>query len=59
MTAEVLQIDPRIPHFKTNLSLETENAMYNEMGDAKFCRCLKDCLSNKRCSRISLGKLCR
>ena len=59
MTAEVMQIDPKIHNFKQNLSLETANAMYNEMGGAKFCRCLKDCLSNKRCSCISLGKLCR
>ena len=59
MTAEVMKIDPTIPDaFQKDLAIATASAKYNRLGGANFCKCTRDCMLNKNCSCVRLGKLC-
>jgi hypothetical protein len=59
MTAEVMKIDPKIPGFQKDLSIATASAKCNRLGGANFCKSTRDCMLNKNCSCVRLGKLCR
>ncbi len=60
MTAEVMKIDPTIPDaFQKDLAIATASAKYNRLGGANFCKFTRDCMLNKSCSCVRLGKLCR
>jgi hypothetical protein len=59
MTPEVMKIDPNIPGFQKDLSIAMASAKYNRLGGAQFCKCTRNCMLNKLCSCVRLGKLCQ
>ncbi len=59
MTPEVMKINPNIPGFQNGLTIAAASAKYNRLGGASFCKCTRDCMMNKTCSCVRLGKLCR
>lgn len=58
MTAQMLRINPMVPKFGQNLSVAKASALYNSLGGSNFCKCGTNCLKNKKCSCVALGKLC-
>ena len=58
MTAPMMRINPIVPNFGQNLSIAKASALYNSLGGSNFCKCGTNCLKNKKCSCVSLGKLC-
>jgi hypothetical protein len=47
-----------VPKFGQILSITRASALYSSLGGSNFCQIGTNCLKNKKCSCVALGKLC-